>query len=86
MLRVNYNGATVFYLSMYKKYQFKAKDSEAKIKKHSLCLENILAYFSANIMKKKKKLKPKTKQGVCTIFMMIIGLLILVILPTFINI
>ena len=84
---MNYNGATVFYLSMYKKYQFKAKDSEAKIKKHSLCLENILAYFSANIMKKKKKkLKPKTKQGVCTIFMMIIGLLILVILPTFINI
>ena len=46
---------------MYKKYQFKAKDSEAKIKKHSLCLENILAYFSANIMKKKKKTKTKNK-------------------------
>ena len=82
---MNYNGATVFYLSMYKKYQFKAKDSEAKKKKKNLlCLENILAYFSANIMK--KKLKPKTKQGVCTIFMMIIELLISVILATFINI
>ena len=35
---------------------------QKKKKKHLLCLENIFAYFSANIMKKKTKTKNKTRR------------------------
>ena len=42
-------GATVFATKI---YQFKVKNSE--LKKHALCLGNILGDFSANNMKKKQ--------------------------------
>ena len=70
--------AIVFYLLIVQKiYQFKAKDSDIKI--FLFCLENIAGGFSAKNMKKKKT------QGVYTIFMLIIQLL-LVILSISINI
>ena len=40
-LRVNYNGATVFYLLMYKNISIQSKRLWSKKNQHSLCLENI---------------------------------------------
>ena len=48
---MHYNGSKSFlFVNATKIYQFKAKDSE--IKKHPLCLGNILKDFTANNMKK----------------------------------
>ena len=76
--------ATFFYLLMLQKCHFKAKHSE--IEKHPLCLRNISGVFSANKIKKNKNKKKQDEMSACTIFLLVIRLLILVILPTFINI
>ena len=73
------NGSNRFlFVNATKIYQFKVKDS--KIKKYLLCLENISGDFLPNNMKKQDYM------DVCTIFLLIIELLILVILSIFINI
>ena len=72
-------GATVFHLLILQTY-INSKHKISKQKKYPLCLQNISGDFSANIMKKQVKI------GVCTIFLLIIQLLILVILSIYIDI
>ena len=63
-------------------YQFKAKVSE--MERYPLCLGNISGNFSANNMKKKEE---KTgSNGCCTIFLLIIDLLMLVTLSISVSI
>ena len=59
-------------------YDFEEKDSE--IKQHSLCLGNISKDFAVNNMKKQDQM------GMCTNFLLIIILSILVALSIFVNI
>ena len=77
-LSMHYNGSNSFlFVNGTKIYQFKAKDSE--IKTYLMSLGNILGDFSTNNMKK------TGLKGVCTIFLLVIELLILVILSISIN-
>ena len=53
VLSLHYNGSNSFlFVNAIKIDQFKAKDS--KIKDYTLCLGNILKYFTINNMKKKQ--------------------------------
>ena len=77
-LSMHYNGSNKFlFVNGTKIYQFKAKDSE--IKTYLLSLGNIFGDFSANNTQK------TGLKGVCTIFLLVIELLILVILSISIN-
>ena len=80
-LSLHYKGNNSFlFVNATKIYQFKAKDSE--IKKYPLCLGNISGDFPAKNMEKRKQ----DEMGVCTIFLLIIALFILVMLLISINI
>ena len=78
-LHCNGNNSFLF-VNATKIHKFKTKGSQ--IKKYIICLGNISGDFSANNMKKKKQ----DEMGMCTIFLLVIELLVLVILSISINI